>query len=71
MDRRKLTSAVLFFTVFGTLMFLPPLVQLFNLHVRIFGIPAEVVYLFVVWLVLIAGTAAFAYRLPHDNEDAG
>ncbi|AKR55438.1 hypothetical protein GCM10011321_12930 [Youhaiella tibetensis] len=75
MDRRKLTSAALFFTIFGTLLFLPPLVLLFNLRVRLFGVPAEVVYLFVVWLCLVLGTAFFAYRLPHEGEqkpeDAG
>jgi len=68
MDRRKLPSASLFFLIFGTLLFLPPLVLLFNQHLRVLGIPLEVIYLFAVWLALVVGTAMFAYRLPHDGE---
>ena len=69
MERRKLGSAALFFTVFGAMLILPPLVLLFNVKARFLGVPAEVIYLFVVWLGLVAGTAWFAYRLPHEPED--
>jgi hypothetical protein len=66
MDARKLESAALFFTVFGTMLLLPPLVLLFNIRVRFLGVPTEVIYLFAVWLGLIAGGAWFARRLPHS-----
>ena len=68
MDRRKLPGVSLFFLIFGTLLLLPPLVLLFNLHERFFGIPLEVIYLFTVWFVLVVGTAVFAYRLPHEGD---
>ena len=62
----KLQSAALFFTIFATMLILPPLVLLFNLKARFLGLPAEMIYLFVVWMGLAAGTAWFAYRLPHE-----
>jgi hypothetical protein len=75
MTRSKLTSAALFFGIMGTMLFLPPLVLLFNVRARFLGVPAEVIYLFAVWLVLVAGTAWFSSRMPHEgdekSEDAG
>lgn len=70
MTRTKLTSAALFFCVLGTMLFLPPLVLLFNVRVRVLGVPAEVIYLFSVWLLLVVGTAWFSSRMPHDEEKA-
>ena len=64
MDARKLPSIAMVMTVFGALLFLPPLVLLFNGEMRWFGVPAEVVYLFLVWLALIVGTALLSGRLP-------
>lgn len=61
---RKLQSAALFLTLFGAMLFMPPLVLLFNLRQRLFGIPAEVIYLFLVWLGLVLATAWFSRRLP-------
>jgi hypothetical protein len=66
MERRKLTSAALFFTIFAAMLILPPLVLLFNFKARFLGLPAEMIYLFVVWMGLAVGTAWFAYRLPHE-----
>lgn len=73
MDGRKLESAALFLTIFGAMLFMPPLVLLFQLHMRILGVPAEVIYLFVVWLALCVATAWFARRLPQTpsgDDDA-
>lgn len=69
MTRSRLTGAALFFCVIGTLLFLPPLVLLFNVQARFFGVPSEVIYLFVVWLGLVLGTAWFANRMPHDGDE--
>jgi hypothetical protein len=71
MDRRKLESAALFFTVFGAMLLLPPLVLLFNVRARLFGLPAEMIYLFVVWLALVGGTAWFSRRLHPDTDRIG
>lgn len=71
MTRGKLISAALFFGILGTMLFMPPLVLLFNVRARLLGVPAEVIYLFAVWIVLVAGTAWFAYRLPGDHPEDG
>jgi Na+/phosphate symporter len=70
MDARKLPSVSLTMTIFGALLFLPPLVLLFNGPVRWFGIPAEVLYLFVVWFGLVLGTALLSRRLPRAPSPA-
>lgn len=71
MTRGKLISAALFFGILGTMLFMPPLVLLFNVRARPLGVPVEVIYLFAVWVVLVAGTAWFAYRLPDDHPEDG
>lgn len=67
MERRKLESAALFLTIFGAMLIMPPLVLLFNATTRVFGVPTEVIYLFAVWLTLIAATRWFSQRLPHET----
>lgn len=71
MTRSKLISAALFFGILGTMLFMPPLVLLFNVKARFLGVPIEVIYLFAVWLLLVVGTAWFAYRLPEDRAEDG
>lgn len=67
MTRRKLISAALFFTVFGALAFLPPLVLLFRFDARVAGVPIETVYIFVLWALLVVGTRWFSRVLPDDS----
>ena len=67
MTRRKLVAAALFFTVFGAFAYLPPLVLLLRLDVRIIGVPAETVYVFALWAVLVAGARWFSRVLPDDR----
>lgn len=66
-ELRKLTSGMLLLTVFGALLVLPPLVYVFNQPIFHFGIPQIVFYLFVVWLLLIGGTALLAHAVPRDE----
>jgi hypothetical protein len=68
MTASKLTGAALFFCVLGTMLLLPPLLLVFNVERRLFGVPFELLYLFAVWLVLIVGTRWFAHRLPVDEK---
>ena len=67
MEPRKLQSAALFLTIFGAMLIMPPLVLLFNTETRFLGVPSEVIYLFLVWLALIAVTAWFSRRMPHET----
>jgi hypothetical protein len=66
MTRRKLVAAALFFTIFGVIALLPPLVLLFRFDSRIAGIPIETVYVFVLWGLLIIGACWFSGVLPDD-----
>lgn len=66
MDRRKLESAALFLTIFGAMLIMPPLALLFQLERRVLGIPAELIYLFVVWAALVAGAWWLGHRLPRE-----
>ena len=71
-DRRKLESGMLVLAAFGALLFVPPLVFVFNQRISHFGIPQIVIYLFVVWILLIIGTAVLTHYLPkHVPPDSG
>jgi len=67
MTRRKLVAAALFFAAFGALAYLPPLVLLFRLDLRVFGVPVETVYVFALWIMLVAGARWFSRVLPDDS----
>jgi hypothetical protein len=67
MTRRKIIAAALFFTLFGAIALLPPLVLLFRFDSRIAGIPVETVYVFVLWALLIVGARWFSGVLPDDG----
>jgi hypothetical protein len=71
MERRKLTSAALVLTVLGALLFMPPIASVFQIRRLILGVPAEVIYLFLCWVLLILGARWLSTRLPHDGEDEG
>jgi hypothetical protein len=66
LDRRKLESAALFLTVLGAMLIMPPLVQLFQIERRFLGLPAEVIYLFIVWAALVAAAWWLGRKLPHE-----
>lgn len=67
MERRKLESAALFLTIAGALLIMPPIAMVFQIERRLFGIPGEVIYLFVVWAALIAGAWWLGKNLPRDR----
>ena len=73
MDRGKLISAALLLTIAGILLIMPPLTLLFQWQQRIFGVPVLIIYIFVVWIGLVAGTRALAHRMPPDTppDDPG
>lgn len=70
MTRRKLVAASLFFTVFGVIALLPPLVLLFRVDARVAGVPIEAVYIFVLWALLVVGARWFSRVLPDDAPPA-
>ncbi|SFZ86722.1 hypothetical protein SAMN02983003_3916 [Devosia enhydra] len=70
MTRRKLVAAAFFFTLFGVLGFLPPIIALFRFDARPFGVPVEAVYVFVLWGLLVLGARWFSRALPEDGTQA-
>lgn len=58
---------MLLLTVLGVALMLPPLVYVFDQPIAHFGIPQIVVYLFVLWLLLIVGTAVLTHALPREE----
>ncbi len=68
MERHKLESASLFLTVLGAMLITPPLVLVFQTDGRLLGIPAELVYLFAAWAVMIAGAWWLSGRMPREQN---
>lgn len=71
MTRRKIVGASLFFTLFGVMALMPPLIWLFRFDARVFGVPIETVYLFAMWTFLVAGACWFGRILPAETPPTG
>lgn len=57
--------------LFGTLLVLPPLVNLFvGKRLALFGVPLETAWLFAVWAAVILLTLRLARRAPFRQPDA-
>jgi len=59
--RKRRYDGAIILPIFAALLVLPPFVGLFAVPVTVFGIPLIVVWLFGLWLALIA----IAYRMSH------
>jgi len=66
MIRRKLVAAALFFTLFGVIALMPPVIFLFRFDARVGGVPVETAYIFVFWALLVIGGCCFSRVLPDD-----
>ena len=66
MIRRKQISAALFYSLFGVIAFMPPFVLVFRTHLRIAGVPLDILYVFTLWIALIFGAWWFSRLLPDD-----
>ena len=66
--RRRLENLALVMPLFGLLLLLPPVLWVFGAHVRVFGLPLELIYVFGVCGLLIIGTALMARRLDSGVE---
>ena len=66
--RRKTQDRSLIVLLFGVLLLLPPLGAVFNIDVRIAGIPFTLLYVLMVWVGLIAAAAVLSAALCRDEE---
>ena len=65
---RKARDRSIILLVFGVVLLIPPFAGIFQLDLRIAGIPFTALYLFVVWGVLIACAAALSRRMGDDRN---
>ena len=76
MSAQKARDAILVVTGAGALLLLPPILPFFDRPADVFGVPMILVYVFGVWLALIAAAWALSRRLPAlppagpDDRDA-
>jgi small-conductance mechanosensitive channel len=69
LDTRRREQAAFMLPVLGAALLLPPLIGLFDARQRLLGMPLETIYVFFVWLLLIAGAAVVSWRMPRaDNQ---
>ena len=54
--------------LFGLLLFMPPLIGVFDKAHLVGGIPMLYLYLFLAWAILIALLALIVERLPSDDD---
>ncbi len=55
-NRRKIENGALALSIFGAILIVPPLLNVFNVEVLIFGAPLIIIYLFSLWILLIIAT---------------
>lgn len=59
----RLRDAAALLPLLGLLLLMPPVITLFAVRIGVGGVPLIVVYVFGVWLALIACAAVLAWRL--------
>lgn len=71
MSVSKIRDAILSLTLAGVWLLMPPMLDLFNQPVLIFGVPLIVIYVFGALFLLILATALMARALPGDRDGDG
>lgn len=64
---RKTRDRAFIVLLLGIVLLMPPLAGIFQIDARIYGIPATLLYLFVVWACLIIATAVLARALMNSD----
>ena len=54
--------------IVGAVLLLPPVADIFLVDAKIAGLPIVMVYIFVVWIMLIAGAASLSRSLRDGDE---
>ena len=67
----KSHDRALVLSLVGVLLLVSPLAGIFQLDIKLFGVPFTLIYLFTVWAALIAGTLALSWRLRDGDRFAG
>ena len=64
---RKTRDRALIVLLLGLVLVMPPIAGIFEIEARVFGIPATLLYLFVVWAGLIVATSVLARSLLRSD----
>lgn len=64
---RKTRDRAFIVLLLGVVLLMPPLAGIFQIEARIFGLPATLVYLFIIWAGLILATAVLARALMRSD----
>ena len=67
-NRAAWISVILCLPIVGALLLLPPLAGIFQLDMRIAGVPVTAVYLFGVWAILIIAAYALSRALQNAEH---
>lgn len=63
-DRGKREDLAALLPVFGVVLLMPLVANLFLARITVFGLPLDMLYVFAVWILLIAGAAGLSSWLP-------
>lgn len=67
-NRQKIKGMAIALPIFGTILLIPPLTQIFATNLQVFGIPLIVLYLFCIWVVLISASFFISRRIDDTEE---
>ena len=65
-SNRKARDRAFILLIVGLALLIPPIAGMFQMDMRVAGIPFTALYLFVVWGLLIAGAALLSNKLKDD-----
>lgn len=68
---KRAENAALALPVFGALLMVPPLLSVFNVPEKLFGIPLVALYLFTLWIALIAAAMLLFRRRTEEQDNSG
>lgn len=71
--QRKIRDRSLALLAIGSALLLPPVARMFEVPATIAGMPIVLIYVFVVWVLLIVGTAVLSRHLKdaQDTDERG
>ena len=69
--RQKIRDRAMVLPLIGLALLVPPIVGIFQIDVRVGGLPFTAVYLFGVWAALIVGAALLSRELRRELEATG
>lgn len=64
---KKIEDIAFSLPLFGVILIIPPIINVFSVDRTIFGVPFFVIYIFAVWIALIFLTFSLSKKLPANG----